>query len=93
MILLATKENYIAIKNIKTFKNLGYESLHATSSKEAIVLLKNNPTINLLIVDTDSFDNIITFIEDILAIRNIPIMYLTSKNERALVEKFNNVPD
>lgn len=90
MILLAIKENYIAIKNIKKFKKIGYESLHATFPEKAIVLFKNNPTINLLIVDTDSFDDIITFIKDILAIRNIPIMYLTSKNERALAEKFNN---
>jgi len=90
MILLATKENYIVKKKIKTFKNLGYESLHATSSQKAIGLLKNNPTINLLLVDTDSFDDIITFIEKILAIKNIPIVFLTSKNEISLAEKFNN---
>jgi len=86
MILLGTRENCIVIKKIK---NLGYEALHATSSKKAIGLLKNNPTINLLIVDVDSFDKIIIFIEEILAIKNIPIIYLSSKNVRDLSGKYN----
>jgi diguanylate cyclase (GGDEF)-like protein/PAS domain S-box-containing protein len=87
MILLGTKETCIAIKKLK---NLGYDTLHVTSSKKAIGLLRDNPIIDLLIVDVDSFDNIITFIEEILAIKNIPIIYLTSKTERDLNEKYNN---
>lgn len=88
MILLGTKENCVVTKR---FKNLGYDTLHVTSSKKAIGLLRNNPTINLLIVDVDSFDNVITFIEEILAIKNIPIIYLTSKNESVLCEKYSNI--
>jgi len=87
MILLGTRENCNIIKKIK---NLGYEVLHASSSDKAIGLFKNNPTINLLIVDVDTFDNFIIFIEEILAIKNIPIIYLSSKNEDSLSEKYND---
>lgn len=87
MILLRTKENCIVKKKLK---NLGYDTLHAASFKKAIELLKNNPAINLLIIDVDSFDNVIIFLEEILAIKNIPIIYLMSKHERSLNEKYNN---
>ncbi|WP_028857121.1 diguanylate cyclase domain-containing protein [Psychrilyobacter atlanticus] len=87
MILLWTKENCIAKIKIK---NLGYDTLHVTSFEKMIELLRNNPTINLLIIDVDSFDNVIIFLEEILAIKNIPIIYLTSKHERSLDEKYNN---
>jgi len=86
MILLGTRESYDVIKKIK---NLGYETLHTTSSSKAIELFRNNPTIKLLIVDVDTFDNVIIFIEKILAIKNIPIIYLSSKNERNSNEQYN----
>lgn len=87
MILLRTKKNCTAIKR---FKNLGYDVLHVTLFSKLIQLFRDNPAINLLIIDIDSSENTTIFIEEILAIKNIPIIFLTSKNERDLDEKYNN---
>lgn len=83
MILLLIKERNNALKKIK---KLGYKSFHTPSSEEALTLLKNNPTIDLFIIDIDSFDNTPTFVKDILAIRDLPIIYLTSKTNKDPIE-------
>lgn len=87
MILLGIKDSYIATKTIRTLKKIGYESIYTSSPEEIIILIKNNPAINLIIIDIDSFNNIIILTKAILTSRNLPIIHLTSKNNINLIEK------
>ncbi|MCS5421758.1 MULTISPECIES: EAL domain-containing protein [Psychrilyobacter] len=90
MILLITKEKDASLKKMKTLENLGYEALHTSSPEKALDLIINNKKINLVVIDINSIHNYIIFIENILAIRDIPIIYITSTTEKSPIEKINS---
>ena len=83
MQILLIEDNLTIIKGLTyTLKQNNYEVYACKNLLEAISYLKNNPKINLIILDVTLPDgNCFTFFTDNLKALNIPTIFLTAKDE------------
>lgn len=83
MQILLIEDNLTIIKGLTyTLKQNNYEVYACKNLLEAISYLKDNPKINLIILDVTLPDgNGFTFFTDNLKILNIPTIFLTAKDE------------
>lgn len=83
MQILLIEDNLTIIKGLTyTFKQNNYEVYACKNLFEAISYLKDNPKINLIILDVTLPDgNGFTFFTDNLKTLNIPTIFLTAKDE------------
>ncbi|MBK6608270.1 MAG: EAL domain-containing protein [Leptospiraceae bacterium] len=92
-ILLVEDEIIIAMAEMAVLKKNNFEVLHVDSGEEAIQLIRDDSTINLILMDFNLWDGIsgAEAAEEILKIKNIPIIFLTSHFEKEIVERVRNV--
>lgn len=83
MQILLIEDNLTIIKGLTyTLKQNNYEVYACKNLLEAISYLKDNPKINLIILDVTLPDgNGFTFFTDNLKVLNIPTIFLTAKDE------------
>lgn len=83
MQILLIEDNLTIIKGLTyTLKQNNYEVCACKNLLEAISYLKDNPQINLIILDVTLPDgNGFTFFTDNLKVLNIPTIFLTAKDE------------
>ena len=70
-------DSTFAAKNKKMLKNIGYKSLFARSSEEAISLLEMNDEIKLAIIDIDTVEDVFSLVSHIKSKIFIPVIYTT----------------
>lgn len=88
-LLLVEDESIIALAEKRDLESYGYTVHHAGDAESAIARAKN-PDIDLVLMDIDLGSNSAdgtTAAREILAERVIPIVFLSSHTERAIVEK------
>jgi PAS domain S-box-containing protein len=92
-ILLVEDEKIIAMAEAAEIMCHGYEVIIARNGEEAIEKIRNDPSIDLVLMDIDlgrGIDGTETA-KQILALRNIPVLFLTSHAEREMVEKVRGI--
>ena len=87
-ILLVEDEVIIAMAEMTVLKKNGFEAINATSGEEALEILKNDDSIDLILMDFALGKGMsgAETAEEILKTKNIPIIFLTSHFEREIVE-------
>ena len=92
-ILLVEDEIIIALASAQTIKSLGYEVLVAHSGEDAIQIVSSNPNINIVLMDIDLGSGIdgTKATEIILQIKEIPVVFLSSRTEPAILERTESV--
>ncbi|MDQ7826982.1 MAG: PAS domain S-box protein [Candidatus Eremiobacteraeota bacterium] len=92
-ILLVEDEAIIAMAEAEAIKHLGYEVKTALSGEKAVDAIKTDPSIDLVLMDIDLGKGIdgTEAAKRILAVQNIPIVFLTSHSEREMVEKVRGI--
>lgn len=83
-ILLVDDEESVALAQEKVIMRLGYGNLFARSGEEAVQMIASHPEISLVLMDTDLGQGIDgrEAARQILAVRNLPIVFLSSHPER-----------
>ncbi|MCC5814064.1 MAG: PAS domain S-box protein [Leptospira sp.] len=92
-ILLVEDEKLISLASMKLIKSFGYNVELASSGLEAIECIKCLPEIDLVLMDIDlgaGIDGTEAALE-ILKIRNLPIIFLTSHSEESYVSKVKGI--
>ena len=92
-ILLVEDESIISLVITKTLKRFGYNVLNVTSGEGAVELAGSNEAISLVLMDIDLGSGIdgTEAARQILAIRNVPIVFHTSHSEREMVERVRGI--
>lgn len=92
-ILLVEDEAVISFIEEETLRSFGYEVITASSGEEAVEIAANNETIDLILMDIDLGDGMdgTGAAKEILGIRTIPIVFLTSHSEFSMVEKVRGI--
>ncbi len=92
-ILLVEDEAIISIVITKTLKRFGYNVLTAGSGEKAVELSTLNGNINLILMDIDLGNGIdgTEAAKQILARRDIPIVFHTSHSEREMVDRVRGI--
>jgi len=93
IVLLVEDEAIISIIAAKALKRFGYDVISAKSGEKAVELAIANKTINLVLMDINLGDGIdgTEAARQILAVREIPIVFHTSHSEREMVEKVRGI--
>ncbi len=92
-LLLVDDDAIIALNTSEILQEMGYNVIIASSGEKAFALSKENADISLVLMDIDlghGIDGTKTA-ELILANRNLPIVFLTSHTERAMVERVRHI--
>jgi len=92
-ILLVEDEAVISIVHKKSLENYGYNIIIANSGEKAIELFKTNDAIDLILMDIDlgaGIDGTETA-DIILKLRDIPVVFLSSHTEPAVVGKTEKI--
>lgn len=92
-ILLVEDEVIIAMAEMTVLKKNGFEAINATSGEEALEILKNDDSIDLILMDFALGKGMsgAETAEEILKTKNIPIIFLTSHFEREIVERVRHI--
>ncbi len=92
-ILLVEDEAIISIIAAKALKRFGYEVITVNTGEKAVELSSTNEAINLILMDINLGEGIdgTEAARQILAVRNIPIVFHTSHSEREMVEKVRGI--
>ncbi|MCB1306547.1 MAG: PAS domain S-box protein [Leptospiraceae bacterium] len=92
-ILLVENESIPAKITLKTLQQEGFRAVHAASGEEAVDMAIRNNEINLVLMDIDLGDGIDgpEAARRILAVRDIPIVFLTSHSEKEYVERVKKI--
>ena len=92
-ILIVEDEAIIALAQAETIKQFGYEVVTVDSGEQAVELAGKNEAISLILMDINLGKGIDgpEAAQQILAKRNIPIVFLTSHAEREMVEKVRGI--
>jgi PAS domain S-box-containing protein len=93
MILLVEDQCLISMAEKMALEEHGYDVLTARSGEDAIELVKVNDDLDLILMDINlgsGMDGTITA-ETILAIKDIPIVFLSSHTETVIVEKAERI--
>jgi PAS domain S-box-containing protein len=92
-ILLVEDQMITAMAESKIITDGGYAVVIAKNGTEAIDSIKKNPDISLVLMDINleqGMDGTETA-QEILTIRELPIVFLTSHSEKEMVEKVKNI--
>ncbi len=92
-ILLVEDDATTAALASQTITEFGYVVVTACSGEKAVELVKTDQSINLILMDIDLGPGIdgTEAAKLILALKNIPIVFLTSHSERDMVEKVRGI--
>ena len=92
-ILLVEDEAILALAEAKTIGNFGYSVCIAHTGEKAVDIISKDPSIDLVLMDIDLGSGIDgpTAAQRILAIKTVPIVFLTSHAEREMVEKVQGI--
>jgi PAS domain S-box-containing protein len=92
-LLLVEDEALIALSKQKELIRYGYIVLLASTGEKSVQIIKENPDIDLILMDIDLGRGIdgTEAAEKILQIRNIPIVFLSSHIEPEIVEKTEKI--
>jgi len=92
-ILLVEDEAIIAIAEARTIRQFGYEVITANSGEKAVALATGEKKIDLLLMDIDLGKGISgpEAALQVLKIRTLPIVFLTSHSERTMVERVRGI--
>ena len=88
-ILLVEDEAILAMSEASTLEKAGFDVITAADGDEALNYVKNDHEISLVLMDIDlgsGIDGTETS-RLILSFKQIPIIFLTSHSEKAMVEK------
>ncbi len=92
-ILIVEDESLIALYEAQLLKNFGYDVIMVNSGEKAIKSIEQNCNINMVLMDIDlgiGIDGEETS-RQILKLKNIPIVFLTSHSEEEYVEKVKEI--
>lgn len=92
-ILLVEDEALIALSEKTDLERFGYAVTIANTGEQAVELVRTTPEIDLILMDLDLGSGIAgdTAAEKILAIRHLPIVFLTSHSEREYVDRVKGI--
>ncbi len=92
-ILLVEDDVIIAMSESVVLKRFGYSVVNAYKGEEAVLLAENSREINLVLMDIDLGPGMdgTEAARQILARRDLPIIFLTSHSERSMVDKVKNI--
>ncbi|HKJ85039.1 MAG TPA: PAS domain S-box protein, partial [Spirochaetia bacterium] len=92
-ILLVEDEAIISLAQGATLEKYGFAVLKALSGEQAIEAVSGNPNIDLVLMDIDLGKGIdgTEAATQILAFRDLPIVFLTSHSEREMVDKVRDI--
>ena len=93
-LLVVEDEAIIALAEMRTLRAEGYEVLHASSGEEAVDLVRRDPaSIDLILMDIDLGSGMdgTEAAEEIVRERNLPVVFLSSHGEPALVERTEKI--
>ena len=92
-ILLVEDEIIIAMAEMAVLKKNNFEVLHVESGEDAIQIMRDDSSVNLILMDFNLGEGIsgAEAVEEILKFKNIPIIFLTSHFEKEIVERVRNV--
>jgi PAS domain S-box-containing protein len=92
-ILLVEGESINRLAKAQTIERFGYKVLTATSGEEGVQIALGNEDVGFIIMDIDLAQGIdgTEAARQILEKRTLPIVFLTSHNERKMVEKVQGV--
>ncbi|MBI9108697.1 MAG: PAS domain S-box protein [Spirochaetales bacterium] len=92
-ILLVEDEAIIAMNEILILEEAGFNVSHSLSGEEAVEIIKSDNEISLILMDIDlgkGIDGTLAA-NEILSLRNVPIIFLTSHNEKEMVDKVKDI--
>lgn len=92
-ILLVEDQGVIALKEAKTIENQGFKVITAFTGEDAVRIVKTDNDISLVLMDIDLGNGIdgTEAAEQILADRDLPIIFLTSHSEKEYVDKVKKI--
>ena len=92
-LLLVEDQPIIALAESESLKEMGYEVISATKGEEAVALIRERTPVNLILMDIDLGPGIdgTEAARQILQIKNIPIVFLTSHSEKEMVDKVRGI--
>ena len=93
-ILLVEDEALIALSETRELNQVGYKVIHSLTGESAIAIVNENPaSIDLILMDIDLGRGIdgTQAAQDILKIRDIPIVFLSSHMEPEVVKKTEGI--
>ena len=92
-ILIVEDEFVIALDFAETIRSFGYEVIIANTGEKSVEIVTNNSNISLILMDIDLGKGIhgTEAAKQILKIRNIPIIFLTSHTEEEYVNKVKEI--
>jgi len=92
-ILVVEDEMIVAMAEAEVIQCHGYEAVTASCGEEAIDMIQADPSIGLVLMDIDLGSGMdgTEAARQILAIRQVPIVFLTSHAEREMVEKVRGI--
>lgn len=92
-ILLVEDEAIIALEEQRTLERNGYQVLLAHSGEKSVELVRNNGAIDLVLMDIDLGSGMdgTEAARQILAIRELPIVFLTSHSEKEYVDRVEEI--
>ena len=88
-VLYVEDEAIIALSQRRILERHGFTVVHATSGEQAVTMARTHPEIGLVIMDIDLGPGIdgTEAAEQILAERDLPLIFLTSHSSREYVER------
>ncbi len=92
-ILLVEDEAIIALAQGRSLQSNGYDVVHALSGEAAVETVRTDESIDLVIMDIDLGSGIdgAEAAKRILGIRSLPVVFLSSHGERAVVERVKQI--
>lgn len=92
-ILLVEDERIVALAEERTLREAGYEVVCARTGEQAVDLAAERSDLDLVLMDIDLGDGIdgTQATKQILEHRELPVVFLTSHAEKAMVEKVKNI--
>ncbi|TVR05175.1 MAG: PAS domain S-box protein, partial [Spirochaetaceae bacterium] len=92
-ILLVEDEAIIALAQSRSLQSSGYDVVHALTGEAAVETVRTDDRIDLVIMDIDLGSGIdgAEAARRILEIRSLPIVFLSSHGERAVVERVKQI--
>lgn len=93
LLLLVDDNAVIAMNHKMILQKNGFELILVFSGEEAVETVKNTPAVSLVLMDIDLEAGIdgVEATRRILAIRDVPVVFLTNHSERAFVKKVKQI--
>lgn len=92
-ILLVEDEAIIALNEKASLEKYGYEVSIVSSGDDAVAYIKNDPFIDLILMDIDLGEGMdgTQAAEKILEFHDLPVLFLSSHSEPEIVEKTEKI--